>query len=181
MGSTCLALLVISLYTSPLTSQFIYMTHWGNQLAILSNFLGYYAGRYKQTPKTIEELKGVEYYAHLALEFSVVMGFKVSLIYWFFIHWHIIPKLYIDEGPVSAVTTILVHFCPLVGSLINALITRTRYVNSHYIYCLPIGIVYAAFNYMGTRYHGKPMYPFMNWEDAWTLVNSVVLIGISML
>ena len=63
----------------------------------------------------------------------------------------------------------------------NAVLTRATYSKEHFIYCLPIGVVYAVFNYVGTRYHGKPMYPFMNWEDAWTFLNSLVLIGISML
>ena len=91
MATTCFSLLLISLFTSPLTSQFVYMTHWGNHLAILSNILCYYAGKKQQTPKTANELTGIEYYAHLAFEFSLVMEVKVSLIYWFFIHWHIIP------------------------------------------------------------------------------------------
>ena len=73
------------------------------------------------------------------------------------------------------------HFCPLIASFANALLTHAIYSKEHFIYCLPIGVVYAAFNYTGTLYHGKPMYPFMNWEDVWTLLNSLVLIGISML
>ncbi len=109
------------------------------------------------------------------------MEVKVSLIYWFFIHWHIIPELREENDIVGLWTTVLVHFCPLVASFVNALLTRANYQKRHYFYCLYIGIVYATLNYAGTRYHGKPMYPFMNWEDAWTLVNSLVLIGISML
>ena len=109
------------------------------------------------------------------------MEVKVSLIYWLFIHWHVIPKLLEVEDHFEVVTMVLVHFFPFIAAFVNGIITRAYYLKEHYIYCLPIGIVYAAFNYMGTCYHGKPMYPFMNWEDFWTLVNSILLIGISML
>ena len=73
------------------------------------------------------------------------------------------------------------HFLPLIAALVNALITKVRYQVSDYKYCLHIGVVYATCNYMGTIMHGKPMYPFMNWENWWTIVNSAVLIAISML
>ena len=43
-GSVCLTLLFLSLWKFPLTSQFIFMTHWGNHLAIYSNFIAFYLG-----------------------------------------------------------------------------------------------------------------------------------------
>jgi hypothetical protein len=62
-GSVCLTLLFLSLWKFPLSSQFIFMTHWGNHLTIYSNFIAYYLGQKKTTPVKISEAKGI-YFTH---------------------------------------------------------------------------------------------------------------------
>ena len=46
-GITCVIFLLLSLWKFPFASQLFFMSHWGNHVAIISNFMAFYLGMKK--------------------------------------------------------------------------------------------------------------------------------------
>lgn len=126
-GSVCLVLLCLSLWKFPLSSQFIFMTHWGNHLGIYSNFIAFYLGRKKGAPVPIKEAKGVYHTLLVLMEFAMIMQTMIIVIYWPFIHKSVIERNTI-LGTINdywfMFTTIHLHTAPFVAVLINTVITK---------------------------------------------------------
>ncbi len=96
----------------------------------------------------------------------------VVMVYWLMIHNDIIDRILATNDAVIYWVTVLIHILPFLAALANCTATTFKFVMRHYFYCLYIGLVYSPINYIGTLIRGKPVYPFLKWEE---MGNSLVL------
>ena len=66
--------------------------------------------------------------------------------------------------------------------ILHSLLSRIPFNSSHYTFSIKLGVVYAVFNYYGTKLRGRPLYPFLTWESIPDgIVICALLIGVSAL
>ncbi len=59
---------------------------------------------------------------------------------------------------------IAIHTVPFAMMVMNTLLSRMRFIYSHCVYVMLLGVIYTAVNYFGSIYRQKPLYPFLNWK-----------------
>jgi hypothetical protein len=161
----CLILFLLSIWKFPLISQLVFMTDLGNQLTAFTCFFTYYLASSKRTPVIQSQATGKDFIALVALEYSLVIQVMVVLVYWLMIHNEIIDRILATNDVIIYWLNIFIHILPFLAALVNTLATSYTFVMKHYFYCLCIGLVYAPLNYIGTKIRGKPVYPFLKWEE----------------
>jgi hypothetical protein len=111
------------------------------------------------------EVTGKDFIALVFLEYSLVIQVMVVVVYWLMIHNEIIDRILATNDIIIYWLNICIHILPFLAALVNALATSFTFAMKHYFYCLCIGVIYAPLNYIGTKIRGKPVYPFLKWED----------------
>jgi hypothetical protein len=165
MGSICVILFVLSVWKFPLISQLVFLTDLGNQLTAFTCFFTYYLASSKRTPVNQSQGTGKDFIALVALEYSLVIQVMVVSVYWLMIHNEIIDRILATNDAIIYWLNMFIHILPFLAALVNTTATSFTFVMKHYIYCLCIAAIYAPLNYIGTKIRGKPVYPFLKWED----------------
>lgn len=59
----------------------------------------------------------------------------------------------------------IIHFIPLVTSILNFLLTDILFLKSHAYYLVYVAVGYSMINFAATKAKGEPIYFFLTWED----------------
>lgn len=73
---------------------------------------------------------------------------------------------------------LFIHSLPFLAVFINTLLSQVVFIPSHSLYLIGFGVFYGGLNYAGTLYRGHPLYPFLPWTDALSLLICAALLVI---
>lgn len=118
----------------------------------------------------------------LTMEMAMVMQVMIVAIYWPVLHAPMLTQ--IKGAPNEELiywTMVFIHTLPFFGVAINVWITpKVEFMHSHYTYFIQYGVFYMFLNFLGTKYRGKPVYPFITWEDWTTVIVLAVLMALEL-
>ena len=168
----CLIIFTLSLIKLRYSSLIIFLTQWGNHLVILAQILTIQSGMFKYS----KHLK-LKRLAAVTMQVAFVTQIIIVSIYWPKLH-HLALKKIEEEQNIAFRTylyyhMLFIHSLPFVGILINVILSRVVFIPGHCIYLAFTGMCYNVVNYLGVKYRGHPLYPFLPWTDY-----KSVLIGI---
>ena len=159
----------------PFVSQLIYMTNWGNQLAIVSTALTLYLGKDHHGKIQIKNARRLVAATVLTLEFGLAMQIMVMIVYWPLIHDYVMEDIKGLNDDVVYWIMILIHSWPFLTVFLNVAMTKTIFIYEHYRYLLYVGVIYTIINFVATKVKGKPLYDFLHWNDMSSLIYAIFL------
>lgn len=71
-----------------------------------------------------------------------------------------------------------IHSVPFVATLMNVIISRMVFIPGHCVYLAAVGMCYNFVNFLGTKYRGHYLYPFLPWTDYKSIIVSLLIIVI---
>ncbi len=71
---------------------------------------------------------------------------------------------------------ITIHSLPFIGVLMNVIISRIVFIPGHCVYLSLFGLFYCIVNFLGTKYRGHFLYPFLPWTDYKSIIVSLLIV-----
>lgn len=99
---------------------------------------------------------------HALFELTLFMNIFVTLVYWVFIHHELIVT---KSDPIEIFITKSKHCLPLLGMILNFLVTDIVFARKHVKPLLQLSFVYQLVNMLATFSRGRPLYHFLQWTD----------------
>ncbi len=101
------------------------------------------------------------------MELALPSQILITFVYWAVLHRFVVEELEKqgNDDIIIYLIFVFVHIQPFITILVQIYVTKIKFINSHGIYFIPLGIVYLSVNFFGTKYYGEPFYPFLTWED----------------
>ncbi|CDW89078.1 UNKNOWN [Stylonychia lemnae] len=179
-----IALLIPSLLTfiggmfvlSPL-DMFLFFTNWGMHIVNISLILSILA-------KTDRWRKNLAFkkWAGILNEIAFISQFAIVTIYWPVLHSYsleIVEKIRVEHPDMAWKVhhlIIYLHSIPALSIFLNVFISKLVFFYEHARGLVIYSTVYYIVNFLGTKYRGKPIYPFLTWEDWWSLVICIIIV-----
>jgi hypothetical protein len=116
----------------------------------------------------------------ITLEFGLIIEIMVVVVYWPWVHPSVLEEILPLNDSIIYWTMIWIHIWPFIAMVVNVGMSKTVFIYRHYQYVVVLGIIYAVTNFIGTKIKGKPLYPFLLWED-WTsivVMSGLILVGV---
>ena len=114
----------------------------------------------------------------ILMELALPCQLLITVIYWTLLHTHMeeeLKKKGIEDSVIYFIF-VFVHIQPFLTILIQIYISKIRFIGSHRFYMIILGIIYLPVNFIGTKYYGEPIYPFMTWEDYKSPLIGLILV-----
>ena len=118
---------------------------------------------WKSFDKEIGDRKGWLCAIHLLTEVSCVTNLLTVIVYFSVIHPDAMERF--KDNQMRILHMYLVHTFPAFGLGVIFATTDIQMTPSHCKSFVPLGLIYAITNYIGTLQRGKPLYFFLTWED----------------
>ena len=138
------------------SSLIIFLTQWGLHFTNLSF---YYVLKCQEKPESMRYKRLAFILTELAFNCQVI----ITAIYWPVLHPIVKAKIQ-HSDPVLYFHMLYVHSVPFVTLCINLVFSRVTFLRGHWCYTVFFGMIYPVFNYFGSWYRGKNLYPIIRWE-----------------
>ena len=171
----CFLILILSLIKIRKSALIIFLTQWGNHLAVITTLLTIQAGReVNKDRKTLIRVTAILF------EVTFVMQVIIVSIYWPLLHHLVLEKLKTEaDSTFLYYHMIFIHSVPFISMLLNLTMSQIVFIPSHSIYLVAVGLLYCIVNYFGSLYRGHALYPFLPWTDFKSIIVCAVLLIIS--
>ena len=71
---------------------------------------------------------------------------------------------------------LFIHSVPCIAISINLILSRVSFVPAHCKYLSATGLGYCIVNFLGVKYRGHVLYPFLPWTDFKSIIISVGIV-----
>lgn len=71
---------------------------------------------------------------------------------------------------------LFIHSLPFVGVLFNVIFSRIVFIPGHCVYLSLTGLCYCVVNFLGVKYRGHVLYPFLPWTDYKSVIISLGIV-----
>ncbi len=102
---------------------------------------------------------------HILFQVTLVMNVVVMVIYWSLLYRLDMKRDIIASNPFRQWLQILIHFWPFFSVALNFLYSEVTMKKNQGYFLIPITLAYITMNYFGTLAIGKPIYPFLDWNN----------------
>lgn len=113
--------------------------------------------------------KRLKRWTSILLEITFGTQVLIVVVYWLVLHKQFLASPLADD-PFVFIHMHIIHSLPFITVLLNIIISKTNFIPSHCVYFVLEGFLYSIVNYLGVRYRGHVLYPFMKWDDFSTVI-----------
>ena len=111
---------------------------------------------------------------HILSEAVLLLNVVITLVYWTLLY-----RLYADfyDRIIEKVNQVTIHVFPLAFTLLNMRVTQVVLLRHHWVFFVPLSMIYMVINYIATKISGFYIYFFLHWENFSSLIVCVALLA----